>query len=205
MDFSQVYGLGIHTHFFFQNILFFFFFSICLISLLSINPWSGTLPTEIGQLVSLTKLYSYSCSSFLFLSLIISHFLFFDFREIEISPLGGTLPTEIGNLNQLKSLFFFSNIIVSFFKRMDFLTLLDRRMPSNSFRGTIFSEIGQMSHLEFMFLFFYLSPFLSFSLSFSFFTKRLIPQFNHWNNSFSNWGTCSLEKMVWSFLRWLWF
>ena len=56
--------------------------------------FSGTIPTEIGQLISLRELYL-----FLVISRTYSYFSFLEGEHIQ-----GTLPTELGNLDRIDTL-----------------------------------------------------------------------------------------------------
>ena len=111
------------------------------------NMITGSLPTEIGLLTSLSELYS------LPFKLIFLFFPFF-FRtspshsiasNIGFNFLSGTLPTEIGALSNLISLYVFLPSFPFFFWE---LTAVRRDLSDNSFSGEVPQLFGNLEQLE---------------------------------------------------------
>jgi Leucine-rich repeat (LRR) protein len=93
---------------------------------LSQNPFTGSIPTELGNLTSLTYI------------------------DLSNNSLTGSIPTELGNLSNLEHLSLYGNQLTGSIPRElgNLTNLSDLNLYYNQLTGSIPSELGNLSNLE---------------------------------------------------------
>lgn len=118
------------------------------------NQLSGSIPTEIGNLTSLTKLYLSNNQLSGNLPIEIGNLTSLTYLSLYTNQLSGSIPTEIGNLTSVTSMLLrdnqFSGSIPTEIGTMASLTNLD--LQKNQLSGSVPSEIWNMTILRTLWL-----------------------------------------------------